>query len=166
MVFLIPSSFFITESNKTIGIKGVLLMKGFKLSKLWYYIISFTWGVSLSLIGAICGLALYVIGFRPEKNIYGWVFRIGENWGGVNLGVVSIVSKRAGQHTLLHEFGHSIQLCIFGPFIYPFVVIPSVTRYWFRRYQESKGITDLPDYDYAWFEGMATMFGKRYQDLH
>lgn len=141
-------------------------MKGFRLSKVWYYILSFTWGLPLNLIGLIVGAVLYLTGRRPEKNIYGWIFRVGENWGGFNAGVISIVSGRSGQHTKLHEFGHSIQTCIFGPFIFPFVVIPSVTRYWVRRYQqEIKGITDLPDYDYAWFEGQATMFGERYQDL-
>ena len=141
-------------------------MKGFRLSKFWYYIISFTWGLPLNLVGIICAVILYIAGKRPTKNIYGWYFRIGNNWGGVNLGIISIVSERSGQHTLLHEFGHSIQACIFGPFVIIFVVIPSVTRYWIRRYQqEIKGITNLPDYDYAWFEGQATMFGERYYDL-
>lgn len=141
-------------------------MYGFRLSKFWYYFISFTWGLPLNLIGILCAIVLYIIGKRPAKNIYGWYFRIGDNWGGVNLGVISIVSKRSGQGTLLHEFGHSIQVCIFGPLVFIFVVIPSVTRYWIRRYQkEIRGRYDLPDYDYAWFEQQATMFGDRYHDL-
>ena len=141
-------------------------MTGFRLSKVWYYIISLTWGLPLNLVGILCAVILLITGHKPEKNVYGWVFRVGKGWGGVNLGMFSIISKTAGNGTKIHEFGHSIQTCIFGPFIIIFVVIPSFTRYWVRIYQEKvKGMTNLPDYDYAWFEGQATMFGIRYNDL-
>lgn len=132
--------------------------EGFILSKTWYYIWSFTWGLPLTLIGALVFGILIIFGYKPVPNMYGWYIRIGENWGGFNMGPFSIVSKRASLHTLKHEFGHSIQTCIFGPFIYVFVVIPSVCRYWYRRITE----TESPDYDYAWFEGLATLFGERY----
>lgn len=142
-------------------------MKGFILSRFWYFVLSFTWGLLLNIIGVICGVVLRILGYRPERNIYGWVFRVGKNWGGVNLGVISIVCIDCGSYTLMHEFGHSIQVCIFGPFVFIFVVIPSVTRYWYRRYlQEVKGTKDLPNYDYAWFEGQATMFGQRYKEAY
>lgn len=142
-------------------------MEGFKLKKFWYFVISFTWGLPMNLVGLIVTSILLITGHKPEKNIYGWAFRVGNGWGGVNLGVCSVISKECGTGTKIHEFGHSIQACIFGPFVIFFVVIPSVTRYWIRRYQEEiKGITNLPDYDYAWFEGQATMFGQRYRDLH
>ena len=142
-------------------------MEGFKLSKLWYYILSFTWGLPINLIGLVCALALLITGHKPSRNVYGWVFRVGYDWGGVNFGVFSIVSKDSYSGTLLHEFGHSIQACIFGPFVLVFVAIPSFIRYWYREYlYEVKKIRDLPDYDYAWFEAQATMFGIRYRDMN
>lgn len=142
-------------------------MSGFKLSKTWYYIISFTWGLPMSLLGCITALILLTTGHRPKQNIYGWCFEVGEDWGGVSFGFVSIVAKNPSYHLLQHEFGHSIQNCIFGILFIPFVAIPSMIRYWYRRYlNEVKKVSyiDLPYYDYAWFEGMATMFGERYTD--
>ena len=132
--------------------------KGFILSKTWYYILSCTWGILMTLAGAFAAGILLIAGYQPHKNLYGWYFEVGEGWGGFNAGPVSIVSKSPSKHTLQHEFGHSIQNCIFGPLILPYVVIPSVCRYWYRRI---KNITS-PPYDYAWFEGQATMFGERY----
>lgn len=132
--------------------------KGFILPKTWYYIISFTQGILLTLAGCIVTGVLMLMGYKPQKNMYGWYIEFGENWGGFNAGPCSIVSKNPSRHILQHEFGHSIQNCIFGPFIIPFVVIPSVCRYWYR---EIKKVYE-PPYDYAWFEGLATLFGERY----
>lgn len=140
-------------------------MSGFKLSKTWYYIISLTWGLPITLIGLAAAAILLVFGCTPYENSYGWYFQVGRNWGGVNLGIVSIVNKTPSEHTLQHEFGHSIQNCIFGIFFIPFVAIPSMIRYWYRIYLtciKKISYSELPDYDYAWYEGMATMFGKRY----
>lgn len=136
------------------------MRNGFILSKTWYYILSCTWGILMTLAGALVAGILLVAGYEPHKNIYGWYFECGEGWGGFNAGPISIVSKNPHKHTLQHEFGHSIQNCIFGPLILPYVVIPSVCRYWYRTI---KNITS-PPYDYAWFEGQATMFGERYYD--
>ena len=139
-------------------------MSGFKLSKTWYYIISLTWGFPITVIGLAAAIILLFLGFTPYENSYGWYFQIGENWGGINLGIVSIVNKNPSEHTLQHEFGHSIQNCIFGIFFIPFIAIPSFIRYWYREYlRKVENNHDLPEYDYAWYEGMATMFGQRYK---
>lgn len=132
--------------------------KGFILPKTWYYIISFTWGFALTLIGCIITGVLMLMGYKPQKNMYGWYIEFGEGWGGFNAGPCSIVSKNPSKHILQHEFGHSIQNCIFGPLTIFYTVIPSVLRYWYREIKQVYS----PDYDYAWFEGQATMFGERY----
>lgn len=135
-------------------------MKGFILPKFWYYVILFTWGLPLTLIGAVVFLALMAFGYKPLPNMYGWYIVIGKGWGGFNMGPFSLVSEGVSLHTLQHEFGHSIQTCIFGPLIFPFVVIPSVCRYWYRTIKK----VYEPAYDYAWFEGLATLFGERYYE--
>ncbi len=132
--------------------------QGFILSKKWFYIFSFTWGILLTLIGCIISCVLVLLKYKPKQNMYGWYFEVGKSWGGLNIGPCSLVSANPSKHILQHEFGHSIQNCIFGPFIIPFITIPSICRYWYR---ELKNIT-TPSYDYAWFEGLATMFGERY----
>ena len=136
-------------------------MKGFILPKTWYWVISLTWGLPLNLMGFAAAACLMLVGYRPQKNIYGYYFIVGKNWGGFNMGVISIVSEHPSTHTLHHEFGHSIQTCIFGPFIFFFIAIPSVIRYWYRRFNPNK---QHPPYDYAWFEWLATMFGDRYAE--
>jgi hypothetical protein len=90
--------------------------------------------------------------------MYGWYIEIGENWGGFNLGPCSLTCANPSKHLKQHEFGHSIQNCIFGPLILFFVVIPSVCRYWYREINNIQ----YPPYDYAWYEGLATLFGERY----
>lgn len=132
--------------------------QGFKLSKTWYYILSFTWGILLTSIGCLLSLLLILLGQKPKENRYGWYFTLGLGWGGFSIGPCSIVCTDVKERTLAHEFGHSIQNCLFGPLMIPYVVIPSICRYWYRK---KKNITS-PPYDAIWFEGMATIVGLKY----
>lgn len=134
---------------------------GFLLSKTWFYILSFTWGIMMTALGMILSLVMLCTGHRPHKNAYGWYFVTKQNLGGFNAGPCSIVCENPSAHMLQHEFGHSIQNCIFGPFIIPFIVLPSVCRFWYREIKH----TSSPAYDYAWYEGLATLFGERYKDV-
>lgn len=112
-------------------------MQNRKIPKWLYYLLSFTWGLPMTLIGCFASLGLLIARFKPKKNCYGWYFECGHGWGGVNLGPCSIVSKDVFAHTLMHEFGHSIQNCYFGPFTIFIVCIPSVMRYWLRKQQST-----------------------------
>lgn len=135
------------------------------MSKTVFWILSWTWGIIMTLIGSVVFLVLCLCGYKPRKNQYGYVFEVGEDWGGVEMGPYAIVNKRPSQHILNHEFGHSIQNCYFGPFM-PFISIASAIRYWYREYLvkvKNKKYSDLPDYDAIWFEGMATRIGTEYQ---
>ena len=126
-----------------------------------YYFLNFTWGILINIVGAIAAGALYLIGKKPIRHAGSIVFRVGHNWGGLNLGIFSIVSEEAGEHTLNHEFGHSLQNCLWGP-LFPFVVsIPSARRYWKFIDNEKKGIPN-EDYDAVWYEGQATKWGTEF----
>ena len=134
-------------------------------SKFLYYLLTFTWGIIMSLVGGIAALGLIILGYSPVKNHYGLVFIIGKNWGGVNLGPVSIVNANPNQHILDHEFGHSVQNCYLGPFFIFLVALPSMARYWYREYLvrvKHKKYSELPEYDAIWFEGGATRLGEKY----
>jgi hypothetical protein len=118
----------------------------------------------MTLIGSLIFSLLQLVGFKPKKNQYGYVFEIGKGWGGVEMGPFAIVNENPSQHILDHEFGHSLQNCYIGPFM-PFISIASAIRYWYREYlTQVKGIkySELPDYDDIWFEGTATYLGKHY----
>ena len=135
------------------------------LNKFVYYLLSFTWGLPMTLLGSIISLILIICGHRPHKWLYGYYFVIGHGWGGLELGPFFLVSDNVSRRTLNHEFGHGIQNCFFGPLM-PFMVsIPSAIRYWYREFLvKKKGYrySDLPDYDSIWFEGQATNIGNKY----
>lgn len=123
-----------------------------------FYILNFTWGIIMNIIGAVGAAAFLAMGYKPFKHAGSIVFRTGHNWGGVSLGIFSFVCEEAGEHTLNHEFGHAIQNAIFGP-LFPFIVaIPSFSRYWTFVNNQKKGIPN-EDYDAIWFEGSATKWG-------
>ena len=119
------------------------------LKRILFYVVSFTWGGLMSLIGLLTILILLPFG---KLHIYhGRLYmRIGERWGGVELGCFFLCDKTAGEHTLAHECGHGLQNCLWGPLM-PFVVcIPSAVRYWYREYiyrTDREKYRKLPDYD-------------------
>lgn len=134
------------------------------LNKSLYFILSCTWGLPLTLMGCIVALALRIIGIKPKRFLYGFYFPIA-NGCGFNIGPISIVDKDPDTNHLKHEFGHSIQNCFFGPFIFFLVIIPSVTRFWYREYLvrvKKYEYRELPPYDSTWFEGTATQLGEKY----
>lgn len=134
------------------------------MSKTLFWILSWTWGFPMTFIGSLIFILLQLAGIKPSKNQYGWVFEIGKDWGGVEMGPFAIVNENPSQHILDHEFGHSLQNCYIGPLM-PFISIASAIRYWYREYlTQVKGMkySELPDYDDIWFEGTATYLGKHY----
>ena len=136
-----------------------------KLSKISYWTLSLTWGLLLTLLGLITAVVLLCCGKKPYRHMYGYVFTVGENWGGLNMGPITLVDKYVGPRTRNHEFGHSIQNCYFGPLMPFLVAIPSAVRYWYREWLIRSGrkkARELPSYDSIWFEGTATSIGNKY----
>jgi hypothetical protein len=95
-----------------------------------FYLLSFTWGILLSMVGLLTSIVLLIAGFKPEI-FHGRIhFKVGEQWGGVNLGPVFITDNSPSLHTKQHECGHGIQNIILGPLMPFSVCIPSAVRYW------------------------------------
>ena len=134
------------------------------MKKSLFYLLSFTWGLPMTLIGCITALALLVVGYRPNgKYGYCWVFEVGDRWGGASIGPVIITGKTFSDYVMKHEHGHAIQNCLFGPLM-PFIVcIPSAIRYWYRELiYLRKGENPPTEYDDVWFEGQATRIGTEF----
>lgn len=133
------------------------------INKFWFYFLSFTWGILISLAGCITSLVLLIAGYRPKKNAYGWVFIIGKTWGGVSIGPCRLLgSECENDYMKKHEFGHSVQNCFYGPFMIFLVVIPSTIRYWYYEYHYAKGrISKLRPYNDIWFEHQANVLGEK-----
>lgn len=127
--------------------------------RILFYLLNMAWGIPMNLIGAVAALGLRIVGKRPERHGDCWCFTVGEDWGGVSLGMVMIVAEGASERTKNHEHGHAVQNAIYGVFM-PFIVaIPSAARYLYRR---GKDPAALPPYDSVWFEGQATEWGTKY----
>lgn len=128
-----------------------------------YYLLHFTWGIIMTTIaGLAAGVLAFVNLFTKNmqfKKYHGVLeIRLGQNWGGCDLGLVYLRDTTSDISLSNHELGHSFQvwLGIFFPFV---VAIPSAIRWWIRWLQPNK---QHKPYDGAWFEDAASQCGKWY----
>lgn len=136
-----------------------------------YYLLSWTWGIFSSLISLIMFLFLKPIlklkkikgDYLPcKRHVYVINRNLKTNSFGFSFGLLICISKDLEDNfsdLVKHEFGHSVQNCIFGIFTIFLVYIPSMIRFWYREYQLKKGY-QLKPYDSIWFEKTATEFGN------
>ena len=123
-----------------------------------FYFLSLSWGLPMTLFGAVVSLFLLITGHKPKrwkKCIY---FEVGENWGGLEMGLFFLTHRGADAHIKNHEYGHGIQNCILGPFM-PFLIsVPSAIRYHYRKHRVAKsGYYDI------WFEKWADILGGEHK---
>lgn len=133
--------------------------------RICFYILSFTWGCVLSVVGLVVVLILGLI--KRKINVYhGRLYVVvGKNWGGLELGCFFICCENSKDSDYLrgHECGHGLQNVLFGPFTIFLVAIPSAVRYWYRELKYNrKGINPPTEYDSIWFEKQATKWGEKY----
>ncbi len=120
----------------------------------------------MSFIGLItAGIALLMKG-KPHKNGCSTIITINKYWGGISLGCISLCNETDNdslyQSIRRHEFGHSIQNIILGPFFIFIVAIPSVIRYWYYTLKSNKGYKFPSDWYYKiWFENTASKIGNK-----
>lgn len=134
------------------------------MTKRRFIILNLTWGILMTLAGALTAAVLWCGGHRPIRHGPCLCFVVGHGWGGLSLGPVMIVSTNANEHTKDHELGHAVQNALYGPFMVA-VSLHSAVRYWYRRGKKKRGLGHtLPPYDGIWFEGQATDWGKKYAE--
>lgn len=129
-----------------------------------YYLIQFTWGLPMNIVGLLVFLALIIFGKKKPQKFYNcWYIGIGKHWGGLELGTFFLTDDSAAYDIKTHEAGHALQNLIWGPLM-PFVIcIPSAFRYWYRELKYYKNRLVPPtNYDDIWFEGQATRWGNKY----
>ena len=128
-----------------------------------FLLLSFTWGLPVSLAGAVWSLALLLTGHRPKRFGSCLRFELGRGWGGANFGWVFFTQENPSLALMQHEHGHGVQNILLGPLMPFLVCLPSTLRYHYRnlvtRLRPGKA---LPPYDSIWFEGWATRLGAKY----
>ena len=140
-----------------------------------YWLVSLTWGCLTTIPGL---LVLLFFGLftkcKLHKNGFGVIIEVGGNWGGFSLGPISLCGRYSQEdgpcydvdwyeHTRRHEFGHSLQNLMFGPFMLFLVEIPSIIRYHYFNYRIKRGLPNK-EYDSVWFEGTASAWGSNFID--
>jgi len=178
------------EVNKKLYFKLNVERLGNKIvnNKFLYYLLNFTWGLPLTLLGLIVTLLLLPFGtFRKFGHIYyidvskfnlgNWGFAMGttfvtswklsDDFRISNLTTPAHLQKTLDSMTSVnlmrrHEFGHTVQNAMFGPFMIFLVAIPSVIRYWYRLYRQKKKMRLKGSYDSVWYEGSASTIGGYY----
>lgn len=130
-----------------------------------FWVMSLTWGLPMTLIGALCAFGLLITGHKPHRYYYFIYFEAGEGWGGFGAGGFFFVNRGPTQRIKRHESGHGLQNIMLGVFMPFFVSVPSCIRYWYREWLVRSGrkrYHDLPTYDSIWFERWATKLGARH----
>lgn len=105
--------------------------------KFLYYLIQWTWGIIMNIVGGITFIICKCC--RCETYMYRNAVCIVVPWnfGGLELGMFFVRGKK-NISVCAHEYGHSIQNLWWGP-LFPFVVcIPSAIRYWLREFKTTK----------------------------
>jgi|GEM_PF-3424851 len=123
-------------------------------SAVCFYVLTFTWGLPMTLAGAFTALALIASGRRPKRYKRAMMFEHGSSWG-VSLGPV-FISPASSEHVKSHEYGHGIQNAYLGPFMITAVAIPSAVRFWIRRAARKLKKAPASGYEDIWFEKSAT----------
>ena len=135
-------------------------MKYIVKNKLLFYVIQFTWGLLMNLIGLLVfAFLILFLHKKPKKFFNHYYIAVGKSWGGLELGLFFLIDDSENDSTKYHEAGHGLQNIIFGP-LFPFLIwIPSAIRYWYFNLTPNKKHNE---YDSIWFEGQATKLGRMY----
>ena len=161
----------IKPAYKHTGFGNLMFFLSAKITKLLvrvrplYYILACIWGILLTIAGLFVTLGL-AIAKTFNKNIkfekYYWIYDIKAGpkyWGGFEMGLMFVRDQKSVQSLNKHEFGHTFQNCLFGPFM-PLLTLSSAIRYWYRELKyERKNLACPTDYDSYWLEDAATQCG-------
>ena len=144
-----------------------------------YYIVQWTWGIIMNLIGAVAFGALMLVDtiyyifhpyhlFRAYRHRKAICVVLPWHTGAISLGMFMIRGKYIPE-VCSHEYGHSIQNMQWGPLFLFVIGLPSLFRCWYRDlYMKfiygKKSRKILSHYDSIWFEGQATEYGKKADD--
>lgn len=135
-------------------------------SKVIYYVLQFTWGLPLNILGGLMYIALKIAGKNHCKFGRNFEILLPKANFGLSMGIFAIAPDNSHfTSTSVHEHGHAIQNIIFGPATMFVIFIPSIIRFWYRNFMQNVvGIRLNTTYDDAWFEGSATATGRRFME--
>ena len=135
------------------------------ISRVLFYLVQFTWGLPVNLFGG----AMYLLlrgRFRHERFRNAFITYIPGNWGGVSLGLFIFIAEGKDEgwtrDTRIHEYGHTIQCLLLGPFYWFVIGIPSaVWCNFFGAYRRKRNISYYKLYCESW----ANKWGSKWSGM-
>lgn len=126
-----------------------------------FYLLQFTWGLSVNLAGLVVFLCCPKR-FPRKRFCNSIVTCLPGNHGGLSLGCFIFLSVHSADESrvlCVHEYGHTIQCLFLGPLYWIVVAVPSVIWcYCFAGYRKKHGVS----YDVFYCERWATAWGMRW----
>lgn len=127
------------------------------LKDFFFYLIQWTWGLPVNLVGGIAYLICTKILKRPHSKFgYANIVYLPWNAGGLSMGLFIFIKDRKEvnpwtYNTRIHEYGHTWQCLLLGPLYYIVIALPSVI--WcncFEKYRKKNKISYYKLYCEAW----------------
>lgn len=133
-----------------------------------FYLIQWTWGLPVNLVGGIIFLICKAMGRRSEKFGYAWITYLPWNQGGLSMGLFIFMKDNHPNetwtyNTRIHEYGHTWQCLLLGVLYYPVIAVPSaVWCNFFEKYRKKNNISYYVFYPEKWANAWGQKFtGKK-----
>ena len=135
-----------------------------KAEKLFVYLVQWTWGLPVNIVGGIAYLICTKILKHPHSKFgYANIVYLPWNAGGLSMGLFIFVRDEKKKEEWLynvriHEYGHTWQCLLLGPLYYLVIAIPSVI--WcncFAKYREKNNVSYYKLYCESW----ANVWGEK-----
>lgn len=143
--------------------------KGFaaELKKFLFYLIQWTWGLPVNLVGGLMFLFCTAIKKRRWQRFgYAYIVYLPWNSGGLSMGLFIFMkdnhkNKVWTYNTRIHEYGHTWQCLILGPLYYIVIALPSaIWCNFFEGYRKKNNISYYKLYCEAWANAFGQKFAK------
>lgn len=137
------------------------------LFDIFFYVVQWTWGFSVNIVGGIAYLiCTKILGYKHQKFGYSNIVYMPWSQGGLSMGTFIFIREENEKKEWLyncriHEYGHTWQCLLLGPLYYPIVAIPSVI--WcncFAKYREKNNVSYYKLYCESWANSWGEKFSK------
>ncbi len=104
-----------------------------------YYVLQMTWGIIQNVLGFLIWLYVLLTGPKEERRFfYGALVTRWNLASSMSMGMFLFMGTD-NERVIVHEYGHSIQSLILGPFYLPIIGLPSLL--WSYSYSRIKRST-------------------------
>lgn len=133
------------------------------MKKFLFYLIQWTWGLPVNLIGGFFYLVSKLRGRKQGRFEHAFVTYVPWKHGALSLGLFIFIradhpDKTWNYNTPIHEYGHTIQCLVLGVFYWIVIALPSaVWCNFFEGYRKKNNVSYYAFYP----EGWANAWGQK-----